>query len=81
MDVIMRKPIPYKKPEEKKPVNKKKIVFLVIVEIIAIILAIVTTAIISLLFGIAPYISAGISAVILVVFSVFIAKEFLLEKK
>ncbi|MEI0478634.1 hypothetical protein R4K48_07130 [Brachyspira pulli] len=77
----MRKPIPYKKPEEKKQVNKKRIVWLVIFELIIIILAIVTTAIISLLFGITPYISAAISAAILIVFSIFLAKEFLFNNK
>ena len=77
----MRKPIPYKKPEEKKPVNKKRVILLVIFELIAIILSTVTTAIISLLFGITPYISAVISAAILIVFSVFLAKEFLLNNK
>ncbi len=75
----MRKPIPYKKPEEKKQINKKSIFLFAIFEIIIIILSIVTTAIISLLFGINPYISAGISAVILIVFSVFVAKEFLFK--
>ena len=77
----MRKPIPYKKPEEKKQVNKKRIVWLAIFELIIIILAIVTTAIISLLFGITPYISAAISAAILIVFSIFLAKEFLFNNK
>ena len=75
----MRKPIPYKKPEDKKQINKKSIFLFIIFEIIIIILSIVTTAIISLLFGINPYISAGISGVILIVFSVFIAKEFLFK--
>ena len=41
----------------------------------------VTTAIISLLFGVTPYISAAISGVILIVFSVFLAREFLINKK
>lgn len=76
----MRKPIPYKKPEEKKPIDKKRIVLFIIFEAIIIILAIVTTAIISLLFGISPYISAGISAIILIIFTVFIAKELLFKK-
>ncbi|WP_300371017.1 hypothetical protein [Brachyspira sp.] len=75
----MKKPIPYKKPEEKKQLNKKKLFMLIILEIIIILLSIVTTAIISLLFGINPYISAGISAAILVVFSVFVAREFLIS--
>lgn len=75
----MRKPIPYKKSEEKKQLNKKKLFLLIIFEIIIIILSIVTTAVISLLFGINPYISAGISAAILIVFSVFVAREFLLS--
>lgn len=77
----MRKPIPYKKPEEKKPIDKKRIVLFIIFEAIIIILAIVTTAIISLLFGISPYISAGISAIILIIFTVFIAKELLFKKQ
>lgn len=77
----MRKPIPYKKPEKKKPVNKKRIIVLVILELIVIILATVTTAIISLLFGVTPYISAAISGIILIVFSVFLAREFLINKK
>lgn len=76
----MRKPIPYKKPEEKKPIDKKRIVLFIIFEAIIIILAIVTTAIISLLFTISPYISAGISAIILIIFTVFIAKELLFKK-
>lgn len=76
----MRKPIPYKKPEEKKPIDKKRILLFIIFEAIIIILAIVTTAIISLLFGISPYISAGISAIILIIFTVFIAKELLFKK-
>ncbi|EKV56931.1 hypothetical protein [Brachyspira hampsonii] len=75
----MRKPIPYKKPEEKKHINKKRLFLLIIFEIIIILLSIVTTAIISLLFGINPYISAGISAAILIVFSIFVAREFLLS--
>ena len=75
----MRKPIPYKNPEEKKHVNKKRIVLFIIFEIIIIILAIVTTAMISLLFGLSPYISAGISAAILIVFTIFISKEILLK--
>ena len=75
----MRKPIPYKKPVEKKHINKKSIVLLILFELIIIVLSIVTTAIISLLFGINPYISAGISAAILIVFSVFVAREFLLS--
>ncbi|WP_295158388.1 hypothetical protein [uncultured Brachyspira sp.] len=74
----MRKPIPYRKTEEKKQLNKKKLLLLILFEIIIILLSIVTTAIISLLFGISPYISAGISAAILVVFSIFVAREFLL---
>ena len=77
----MKKPIPYKKVEEKKKINKKQIFFLIILEIIIIILAIVCTAFISLLFGITPYISAIISAVILIVFTLFIARELLLDKK
>lgn len=77
----MRKPIPYKKPEEKKPIDKKRIVLFIIFEAIIIILAIVTTAIISLLFTISPYISAGISAIILIIFTVFIAKELLFKKQ
>lgn len=76
----MRKPIPYKKPEEKKPLNKKRIVLFIIFEIIIIILAIVTTAVISLLFGLSPYISAGISAAILIFFTIFISKELLFKK-
>lgn len=77
----MRKPIPYKEPEEKKPIDKKRIVLFIIFEAIIIILAIVTTAIISLLFTISPYISAGISAIILIIFTVFIAKELLFKKQ
>ena len=76
----MRKPIPYKKPEEKKPLNKKRIVLFIIFEIIIIILAIVTTAVISLLFGLSPYISSGISAAILIFFTIFISKELLFKK-
>ena len=75
----MRKPIPYKKPEEKKHINKTRLLLLIVFELIIIVLSIVTTAIISLLFGINPYISAGISAAILVVFSVFVAREFLVS--
>lgn len=75
----MRKPIPYKNTEEKKKINKKRIVLFIIFEIIIIILAIVTTAIISLLFGLSPYISAGISAAILIVLTIFISKEILLK--
>ena len=75
----MRKPIPYKKPVQKKHINKKSILLLIVFELIIIVLSIVTTAIISLLFGINPYISAGISAAILIVFSVFVAREFLLS--
>lgn len=75
----MRKPIPYKKPEEKKKINKKKIILFIILEIIIIILSIVTTAIISLLFNITPYISAAISGFILILFTIFISKEFLLN--
>ena len=77
----MRKPIPYKKPEEKKKINKKNIILFILFEIIIIILAIVTTAIISLLFNVTPYISAAISAFILVLFTIFISKEFLLKSK
>ncbi|WP_295159986.1 hypothetical protein [uncultured Brachyspira sp.] len=73
----MRKPIPYKKQGEKKHINKKKLALLIVFEIIIILLSIVTTALISLLFSINPYISAAISAAILIVFSIFIAKELL----
>lgn len=77
----MRKPIPYKKPEEKKTIDKKRIILFIIFEIIIIILAIVITAIIPLLMSfISPYISAGISGLILIVFTIFISKEFLFKK-
>lgn len=76
----MRKPIPYKNLEEKKSINKKRIILFILFEIIIIILAIVTTAMISLLFGLSPYISAGISGIILIVFTIFISKEFLFKK-
>lgn len=77
----MRKPIPYKKPEEKKPIDKEKILLFIIFEIIIIILSIVITAIIPLLISfISPYISAGISGIILIVFTIFISKEFLFKK-
>lgn len=77
----MRKPIPYKKPEGKKPIDKKKILLFIIFEIIIIILSIVITAIIPLLISfISPYISAGISGIILIVFTIFISKEFLFKK-
>lgn len=75
----MRKPIPYKNPEDKKKVNKKKVALFIIFEIIIIILAIVTTAMISLLFGLSPYISAGISAAILIFFTIFISKEIIFK--
>lgn len=77
----MRKPIPYKKPEDKKSIDKKKILLFIIFEIIIIILSIVITAIIPLLISfISPYISAGISGIILIVFTIFISKEFLFKK-
>lgn len=75
----MRKPIQYKNLEEKKSINKKRIILFMLFEIIIIILAIVTTAMISLLFGLSPYISAGISAAILIVLTIFISKEILLK--
>ena len=53
----------------------------IIFEIIIIILSIVITAIIPLLISfISPYISAGISGIILIVFTIFISKEFLFKK-
>lgn len=75
----MRKPIPYKKqePVNKKKIDKKKIALLIVCEIIIIILAVVFTAVISLLFNLTPFISAAISGIILVIFSAFIAREFL----
>lgn len=78
----MRKPVPYKKlePENKKTINKKKIIILVVCEIIVIALSLVTTAIISLVFKVPPFISAIVSGVILIVLTVFISREFLTKK-
>ena len=77
----MRKPIPYKEPEAKKKFNPKKITFMIIFQIIIVILAIVTTASLSLMFGISPYISAGISSVILIALTIFFSKELLKNPK
>lgn len=84
----MRKPVPYKKPEQKKNktletinINKKKIILFVVSEIVIIALAIVSTAVMSMLFRISPFITATVSAAILAVFSVFIAKYFFANKE
>lgn len=77
----MRKPIPYKTEKERKKLEPKKIVFVIIFEIIAIILSIVTTASLSLLFSINPYISAGISSLILIIVTIFFSKEILKNNK
>lgn len=76
----MRKPIPYKKVEEKKPISKKKIFYLISFEITIILISIVIMAMISLLFGVAPYISSIISGFILVFSTIFICKEVFYKK-
>lgn len=73
----MKKPIPYKKTEEKKQINKSKIAIIIICEVIAIIACVISTFVISVLFKLNPTISAIISGGMLIVFSVFIAKKFL----